>query len=194
MAQHELEAALRRQGDDRAHKIWHSSETAAGQLRNEAAQIFAEQQRSAAERRRVQNSALREAALAAARKHAQNCRLQTEDELAERLMSLAQGLLEELACAGGSKLFQSLSAEIPAYPWQRITVNPRDQSAAGSAFPEAEIVTDPAISAGLEVQSADDEIQIINTLEKRLIHLWPQLQVELFKEIRPMAGDDESFA
>ena len=96
--------------------------------------------------------------------------------------------------AGGAQLFQALAEEIPDCHWQRIIVNPRDKAAAGVRFPAAEVLVDPGISGGLEVQSADDRIRIINSLEKRLEHLWPELLPDLFIEIRPLAGDDEPFA
>ena len=194
MAQQELEAALCRNGENNAREIWQRVEAEAERLRSETAQALDRQRQSAAARRKVEIAALHEAALAAARKQAQSSRLTAESALAQRLKTLAEGMLEELALAGGSRLFQALAAEIPGYPWQRVKVHRRDEALARNAFPAAETLIAEGISAGLEVQSADGRIQIINTLEKRLEHLWPELLPELLKELRQMAGDDETVA
>ena len=189
MAQQELEARLRREGEEEARIIWHAAESAAAQLRRDAALSIDLQRQATAVRLQADNSVLREALQSAARKQAQSCRLQAEETLSERLKVASQQLLKELAHAGGTALFQALAAEIPAYPWQQVRVNPRDDVAARNAFPTATIVTDKGISAGLEAESTDKRIRIINTLEKRLEHIWPELLPELFKEIRPMAGE-----
>lgn len=189
MAQQELEARLRREGEGEALNIWRNAEAEAAQLRREAALKIDQQRQAAADRLQGENAEQHAAALSAGRKQAQSCRLQAEEALAERLKVTAQQLLEELAQAGGTPLFQALAAEIPVYAWQQVKVNPRDDVAARNAFPSATIVTDKEISAGLEVESSDKRIRIINSLEKRLIHIWPELLPDLFKEIRPMAGE-----
>ena len=191
MGQPELEAALRRDGENQARAIWQSVEAEAGQLRQETAQTLDLQRQSVAARREGEIAALHEAALAKARKQAQTSRLTAENRLAQRLKSLASGLLEELALAGGEKLFLALAAEIPAYPWQRVKVHRRDEPVARATFPTAEILAGEGISAGLEVQSEDGRIQVINTLEKRLEHLWAELLPELLIEFRQQAGDNE---
>ena len=192
MGQQELEAALRRDGENQARAIWQSAEAEAEQLRHDTAQALNLQRESAAARREVEIAALHEAALARARKQAQNRRLTAENHLAQRLKNLATGLLEELSLAGGEQLFNDLAAELPAYPWQRIKVHRRDQALARTTFPAAEVLASEGISAGLEVQSDDGRIQIINTLEKRLEHLWSELLPELLKEFRQQAGDNEA--
>ena len=192
MAQQELEAALRREGENQARAIWRSVEAEGERLHSETTQTLEHQRQAADTRRQMEIVALHEAALSAAHKQAQICRLTAENALAQRLKALAEGLLEELALAGGTKLFQALAAEIPAYPWQRITVHRRDEPAARNAFPTAEIQTAKTNSTGREVQSADGRIKIINTLEKRLKHLWPELMPGLLQELRQMAGDDET--
>jgi len=193
MAQHELEAALQAEGEVEARQIWQRAEAEAAELRAETAQTLDLQRQAAANRRQVESAARHEALLSEARKRAQNCRLTAEDQMARRLKTLAETLLEDFALRGGAQLFQTLAEEIPDCHWQQIKVNPRDISAAEISFPTAEILADHGTSGGLEVQSADDRIRIINSLEKRLEHLWPELLPELFKEIRALAGDDESF-
>lgn len=192
MGQQELEAALRCDGENKAREIWQEVEAKATQLRRENAQTLDLQRQSVAARRQVEISVQREALLSAARKQAQNRRLLAEAALALRLKRLAVGLLEEQASIGGEKLFQFLATELPDYPWQRIRVNHRDEALAQATFPTAEVLSGEGISAGLEVQSDDGRIQIINTLEKRLEHLWQELLPELLKEFRQRAGDNET--
>ncbi len=194
MTQQELEAALRREGERKTEVIWQTAEAEAEQLRRATAQRIENLRQAEAARRQRQISAGHEAELSAARRQAQSCRLRAEAKLAERLRSLAHRLLPELATAGGERLFRALAAELPAYPWRRIKVNPRDTDLAAGTFAGAEILTSAGLSAGLEVESADARIRIINSLEKRLEHLWPVLLPELLKELRPPAGDDETLS
>ena len=192
MAQRELEAALRRDGESKAREIWRSVEAEAECLRSAAAQTLDRQRQAAEEQRQIEINALHDAAFAVARKQAQHSRLAAESTLERRLKQLAEGLLDGLAFSGGAELFARLAAEIPAYPWRQLKIHPRDEIFARAAFPEAEILPSEGITAGLEVLSNDGRIQVINTLEKRLEHLWPELLPELLKELRQMAGDDEA--
>jgi vacuolar-type H+-ATPase subunit E/Vma4 len=192
MTQQELEAALRRDGENEAAEIWRKAEAEAEQLRQTTDQEIDRQRRRLAARRQVEITERRAEVLTAARRTAQNCRLRAEDALARRLHRLATGMLDKLALAGDKQLFRALSAEIPDYPWQLIKVRHSDQTLAHRSFPDAKIEVAAGISAGLEVQSADRRICIINTLECRFEHLWPELLPELFSELRQMAGDDET--
>lgn len=192
MGQRELEAALRRDAENQARVVWQRVEAEAEQLRSAATQALDRQRQAAAERRLSESAALRDEALATARKQAQHRRLAAEGELVGRLKLLAEGLLEGLAEAGGAELFARLAAEIPDYPWRQIKIHPRDEACAREAFPGAELLPGAGITAGLEVLSDDGRIQVINTLEKRLEHLWPELLPELLKELRQLAGDDEA--
>lgn len=192
MGQRELEAALRRDSESKAREIWSSVEAEAEQLRSAATQTLDRQRQAAEERRLSEIAALRDEAMAVARKQAQRSRLAAEGELAGRLKLLAEGRLEGLAVAGGAELFARLAAEIPVHSWRQIKIHPRDEVFAGEAFPKAEILPSDGITAGLEVLSDDGRIQVINTLEKRLEHLWPELLPELLKELRQKAGDDEA--
>ena len=194
MGRRELEAALLRDGEDMARQIWQQAESVAARLREETGQLRARQRSSAGSRWQADSAALREETLTAARRQARQRRLAAESAVAARLQRLAEGLLAELALTGGEGLFLALAGEIPDHPWQQVKVNQRDRSSAKKRFSQAEIQSVEGISAGLEVLSEDGRIRILNSLEKRLEHLWPELLPELLKILRPLAGDDETVA
>lgn len=190
MGQSELEAALRKGGDEKIREIWAAVEAEAAGLRRETADLLGRERQAERARCEQQIRALQTAKNTAAEQRVERCRLEAEAALALRLLSLAKGLLEEFALAGGRRLFLALVAEIPRYSWKLVRVNPRDRKACAGCFPEVEIAQTDKISAGLEVQDAAQQVRIINTLEKRLAHLWPELLPELMAELRQKAGGD----
>ncbi len=137
------------------------------------------QQRLSAER-----AALIETARVAAQQQAQRRRLEAEQQLAGRLRLLAESLLEDMSRQAGAELFQDLAAEIPEHSWCQVRVNPRDLKTAQSCFPKGEIQPDEDLCGGLIVADRSGRITIINTLEKRLAHLWPELLPELMNRFR----------
>lgn len=192
MGQKELEAALRRSGDSKAREIWQAAEAAAFQLRSTMAENLGRMKLVDGARLQAQIFNMNLAVQTAAEQRAQRCRLEAETALSQRLLALAGGMLDQLAVNGGAALFHSLAEEIPVHPWQQVRVNRRDQQLAGLRFPEAEISVADDISAGLEVQTQDGRIQVSNTLEKRLLHLWKELLPDLMAGVRRKAGEDAS--
>jgi V/A-type H+-transporting ATPase subunit E len=106
-------------------------------------------------------------------------RLAALGELSERLSRLAVSLLTQLREQQYGELFDALVRELPPYAWETVRVNPEDSAMAGRYFPEAEIVPDPHISGGMEVNGDGGRIRIVNTLEKRLERGWPELLPDL---------------
>lgn len=194
MGQSELEAALRRNGEDKARQIWADVEEQAAQLRTETAAKLNAESRVENARCEAQLLAVEATRRTDAEQRVQLSRLTAEAALEQRLRQLAQKLLKELAAAGGAALFHGLADEIPAHDWRHVKVNRRDQSPAAERFPQAEQTLVDDISAGFEVEAEGGQIRIVNTLEKRLAHLWPELIPELMKELRPLAGDDGNVA
>lgn len=190
MGQAELEAALRKDGDTKANNIWTVAEAEAEQLRCTIADTLNRETAAEQARCEAQIVALQVEKQATLERRIQRCRLDAEAALAERLFRLAVELLEGLAEIGGEQLFQALVAEIPTYDWMQVRVNQRDQAQAAENYPGAEIVPSAEISAGLEVQDGESRIRIINTLEKRCAHLWPELLPELMAELRQRTGEN----
>lgn len=191
MGQTELEAALRRDGDDRAREIWAHAENEAERLRSEQKTASEREEHDVNAELETELLLLTTAKQAEAARRAQLLRLEAEAALAERLRELADQQLSKMAAAGGAKLFQALASEIPDHHWQRIQVNLRDQPLVAELYPQAEIEISDEIFGGLIVQTEGGRIQIENTLGKRLHHLWPELLPELMVELRRIAGDYE---
>jgi vacuolar-type H+-ATPase subunit E/Vma4 len=194
MGQQELEAALRREGEEKAREIWRTVESEAGRLRCETATVLDRQQQVGALRRNTEVFAVLETARSVARQKAQRSRLVSEDNLVKRLKLLAGQMLETLALLGGENLFSALVDEIPEYDWFQVRVHPRDLELASSRFPTAEIVTTERISGGLQVESLEGRIVIINSLEKRIEHLWPEILPVMLRELRQMKDVNDAVA
>lgn len=192
MGQAELEAALRREGDQKARQIWVKAETELEKLRSDQQADLNRERQDAV---RLLEKQIMEIGLVrrhAAEFQALQLRLQAETLLAERLYCLAQLQLPDLAASGGTELFQALAAEIPDHHWNHILVNSRDLVLAQGRFPQAEIEVCDDIVAGLIVRAQEGRLQIENTLEKRLQHVWPDLLPQLLAELRKGLGDDET--
>lgn len=190
MGQTELEAALRRDGDDKAREIWTRAENEAERLRSEQQAALEREEHDVNAELETELLRLKTAKQAEAARRAQLLRLEAEVALAERLRELAEQQLTNMAAAGGADLFRALAAEIPDHHWQRIQVNLRDQPLVAELYPQAEIEISNEIIGGLIVQTEAGRIQIENTLGKRLHHLWPELLPELMVELRRIAGDN----
>ena len=48
------------------------------------------------------------------------------------------------------------------------------------------------ISGGLKVESPEGRVVIINSLDKRLEHLWPEILPEIMRELRQMKDGNEA--
>jgi len=194
MGKPELEAVLRRDGENKAREIWQSVEEKASQVRRET-ETELEQLAEEGRVRSEQKSALvTEKVMNTARQQVRLSRLEAEQRLAERLLALAKGMLPQLAEQGGKRLFQQLADEIPTAEWRLVKVNDRDIAMAKDRFPNAEVLVSDAICGGLVVEDTLAEIIIINTLEKRLEHLWPQLLPDLLMQLRLRVKNDATAA
>lgn len=189
MGQAELEAALRRDADDRARELWLRVEGEVERLRCEQQAQLQREEHTVTAERETEILALQAVRQAEAERQAQRYRLEAEAALAKRLRLLAESLLDTLADSGGEDLLRALAAEIPGHPWQLLQVNKRDRKLAAELFPKAAIEVSDEIIGGLVVQNEGGRIQIENTLGKRLHHLWPELLPELIETLRKEAGD-----
>ncbi|HKJ05115.1 MAG TPA: V-type ATP synthase subunit E [Geopsychrobacteraceae bacterium] len=194
MGQQELEAALRREGEERAREIWCSVEASAHQLRDETDEKLQALRQKSRWRQGAEVARLVEEARSAAFYRGRMCRLTVEQGLDRRLQALVASLTSQLAESGGEDLFAALAAEIPEFNWTLVKVNPRDEGVARACFEAAEIVTDESIGGGLSVQGDDGRLIVTNTLEKRMSRLWPELLPEMMKELRQRIENDGTAA
>lgn len=183
MSQQELMASLQRAAEQEIAALWQATEQEAQRLRDQA------QQQQQALRNELLSAAQRQAAKQAAARdqlalrQERSLRLDAEAALAERLLRLARELLPQLRGGDDRQIFTALTAELPPVGWGVLRVHPGDLPLARQLFPEVEITGDQEISGGLEAVSADGGLRVVNTLEKRLQRLWPQLLSQLRKEV-----------
>jgi len=93
-------------------------------------------------------------------------------------------LLERLRDNDYDELFRRLALELPAASWVTIRVNPADTDLAAELFPAASIQSDRAMCGGLEAETSDGELTVVNSLEVRLERAWPELLPLMVTELR----------
>ena len=103
--------------------------------------------------------------------------------MADRLHRLAAKALPNLRDGGYPELFAALAAELPSLEWQRVTANPADQKLARRLFPRTEVVCDPAVAGGMDVEAENGRVRVSNTLITRLETAWPEILPGLMNEI-----------
>jgi len=182
----ELLAALRHEGEKKAKAIREEAEAAAAELKGEAAARLALLREKHAQEQALAVEAAQRAVLAEAERAARRIRLAGVERLAGRLFELTLGLLPGLN-REYPELFALLAGELPPREWETLRVNPADLERAGALFPGARIEPDPAISGGLDAGAPGGELQVVNTLEKRLERGWPELLPLLLKEVENSA-------
>jgi vacuolar-type H+-ATPase subunit E/Vma4 len=175
MGHGELLNALRRKGDDQAAALRRRVDGEQEALRQEADARRERLRLEHEERCAVDGRSRRHGVVAAAEREAALVRERAEHELALRLRERAGHCLATLRDADYAALFRTLAAELPPADWGTIRVNPLDAPLAAELFPTARVVADDAISGGLEADSADGTLVVVNTLESRLARGWDDL-------------------
>lgn len=179
----ELIEALRREGEEKVRAIWQEAEAEAGKIRADDEERIKRMQE---EYSRMQASAIKERIdpiLSEAKQKADAIRLAAEKDMSVRLYLLALSVLSDLRDEGYSDIFRLLVKELPLYKWERVKVNPKDETISRKYFPDAEVITDNSITGGLEVQAKDGGIRISNTFERRLERAWMEILPVLMRDI-----------
>jgi vacuolar-type H+-ATPase subunit E/Vma4 len=184
----ELIEALRKAAEERAAAIWDAARAEADRCRSEAGGESASQRERAAEEDAAAAKALSEAAMAEAEHEASRIVLAARVTLGERVYGIARAALPRFRDGGYRAMFEALADEIPGRAWPRVRVNPADSDLARHRFPDAEILADDDIVAGLVVEDDDGRIRIDNTLETRLARAWPQILPGIVGEAMKEAG------
>lgn len=179
----ELIAALRRDGEEQLDKIRSDAEREAERVKGDASARIERLRAEYAGRLARLEAAQARTVLADAESSASSIRLATESALAGRLFLLARSSLHHLRDEGYEQLFADLVRELPPGEWRQIVVNPADMALAAHLFPDAEIISDPAVVGGLEVSEEGGRISIVNTLEKRGERAWPELLPHILRDI-----------
>lgn len=185
MGYEELIEAIKEEGERKLREIWATAETMAEIIRKEAESRATALRMEYEERLNVEVEKKRSLILKEAVREAYQIRLKAQEKLSERLFSTAVGLLSVLKRERYKEVFEALFNEIPHSRWVTVRVNPDDILIAESCFKGTDIIVDPSITGGFVVENSEGNI-IINTFEKRLERLWPEILPEILKTIREM--------
>ena len=183
MGSKELIEALLKEADEKVAKIREDAEAKAEEIRDDLLRNSEGLRREHDKRVLAGEKELAERIIAEAEKKARAIRLSTSDALIKKLYESARGCLSALRDEGYEQSFRSLSGEIPREEWKKVRVNPDDMSLAREVFQDAEVVPDENIAGGMIVSTADERIEVNNTLEKRLERYWPAIVPSIVKDI-----------
>ena len=172
--------------------LWKDARAEADKLRLEAAREIDAERLGTAQQVAATAQQLAHEATAAAEREARDIRMSARIALAERLHALALAELPNLRAQNPERLFSALAAELPALAWQKVRVNPADESLAREHIPQAHVECDTQISGGMETEAEGGRIRVNNTLESRLETVWPELLSGLIATILPKASNDQS--
>jgi len=174
---------LRAKGEEQIATVWREAREEAEKFRIEAARRLAgEHDRCDLAGREAERAVQRRRTMVA-RRQAEALVTRAEQELSERLYSLARDLLSREWSGDRVDFLARLAAELPPGDWVRIRVSPVDTEAASKLFPQAEIVAEAGIAGGLIATSRDGRVTIDNTLSTRLDRAWSRLAPELLREV-----------
>jgi V/A-type H+-transporting ATPase subunit E len=188
MSQRELLAALRQEGEDRIAALWQEAEKEVEALRAENAAKLEALEAGRRGALAEEKEAISRPIFAKAAATEQRLTLVAEERVAQRLRTLAEEHLPRLCSDPYDETFAALVAELPAASWARVTLHPDDRERGASFFPGALLRPDPAIRGGVEVETDEGRIRVVNTLDKRLERAWPEILPVLMKEVRRALG------
>jgi len=187
-----LTDSLRRKAEDDTERVWQEARAEAEKCRGEATRAVATQQAEAEAAIAAATREFTHAAVVEAEREARKIRMAMTTALADRLHTLARAALPQFRDGSYGELFAALATELPSRQWQRVTINPADQSLAQVCFPQAQVVCDPHIDGGMDVAAEEDRIRISNTLETRLEAAWPDLLPDLMRTIFQECDDSHA--
>ena len=186
MGYRELIDALRCEGEEKVRACWKEAEEEAQVIREKTSIKAGELRERYSKLRTSSVEEKREAVITVARREVQNARFLAQKELSDRLYQIALRCLRHLRSAGYNDIFRALVRELPPRKWHSVRVNPGDQDRAREHFPDAEIISDDTVSGGLEVSAREGSVRVINTFEKRLERIWPEVLPELLHDLYGM--------
>lgn len=183
MGYRELIEALRKEGEEKVHSIWQDAEAEAERIRGDASGRISRIRENCGRTQSVAVREQNETILSEADRKARMILLSAEKELSERLYTSAVQALALLREKRYPDVFDALVHELPPYHWHVVRVNPDDEERAEEYFPDSEIICDGSIAAGLDVMEKEGRIRVVNTFEKRLENIWPEVLPAVIRDI-----------
>lgn len=175
-----LADAIRRKGKDDAEAVWQKARADAEAYRAARTHDLEDRRSRAAQDLTAMEAESEFSANADAGREARKIVATAKVALSDRLYGIAAHALPGMRT---TEVFAMLAAELPSRSWQRVTVNPADKRAAHKLFVDAEIVCDPAIAGGMDVEAEGGRVRIANTLQTRLDAAWPEILPGLMKDV-----------
>jgi V/A-type H+-transporting ATPase subunit E len=184
MSYRELIEALNRECEEKLQQIRQEAECDAGKFREEVLKKVCELKDRCGREQSAAVKAQREAILSRAVDTARTNRLRAEEALSGRLHGLAVRSLVTLRNEHYREVLSSLVAELPPGPWEVVKVNPEDRELARTLLPGAEVIeATPGITGGVEAEGRNGSFRVVNTFEKRLERVWPEMLPEIIKDV-----------
>ncbi len=184
----ELIESLRKEGEEKTREIWKEAEVEAEKIRAVSSVRLEELRQENASGRASKDGSRK--VLLEAEARARMIRLNSENSLSLRLYSLASNSLNFLREHLSEDIFKKLAQELPPSGWEKVKVNPNDSALAEKAFPGAEVMADNNITGGMEAETEEGSVKIVNTFEKRLERSWPQMLPDLLADVYREVMDD----
>jgi len=183
----ELIESLRSVAEEKTIAIWREARQEAEKTRAETSLGIQRLREENDRKRSVAAATLKAVVLSGTEARARMRLIEAERELSKRLFSLAISLLGWLRRDGYDEAFGGLAQELPGLAWQTVSVNPEDVRLAKKQFPDAKIIADESITGGMDATTEGGSVRVINTLEKRLERMWPEMLPVLIRDIRQEA-------
>lgn len=191
MSYRELIEALRRECDEKVRKIWQEAEGEAERVKLDASKKIGEIREGREKNQSAVLKVLTESILSEASGRAGASRLVAEKELSDRLYRIALNSLHHLRGEGYKDIFSALVNELPQCNWGTVKVNPQDRVLAETLVHGNELVSDSAVTGGIEVTEKEGSLRVVNTLEKRLERIWSEILPEMTDEVRSIVEKEK---
>lgn len=179
----ELIEALQRTRDEKIAAIWNEAKAEASKLRAEADERIEAARRSLETGFEAAAGKAAGRALYRAQGEARKILLGAERDITERLFAVAKSLLPELRRIDRERIFELLLRELPPLAWGEVSVHPDDAALARRLLPGARINPAGDVSGGMEAESADRAVRVVNTFEKRLERCRRELLPQMMREV-----------
>ena len=175
MGLEELIKSLRTNQQSQIDEIWHSAKSEAASLRQQTSDAISDLTESHTDSLVCNCQKSIRTIISEAETKAKEIKLMALDSLSNLLLEAAVEQLVTLRSDDYGTTFEKLVQELPEQNWETVIVNPTDVSTAKNFFNNSTIQTDPAISGGMVVLSADGKIAVNNSFGKRLERSWSSL-------------------
>ena len=175
MGLEELIKTLRANQQSQIDEIWQAAKAEAASLRQQTSDAISGLTESHTDSLVCNCQKSIRTIISEAETKAKEIKLMALDSLSNLLLEAAVEQLITLRGDDYGMTFKKLVQELPEQNWETVIVNPTDVTTAKESFNNSTIQTDPAISGGMVVLSAEGKIVVNNSFGKRLERSWSSI-------------------